>query len=576
MGVQPNERPVRNDAYAVEPVSDTPDEATAFRALQRIRSSPCVSGGFQDIRDVLELGKSVPSLDPKTLAAVLRDGRALLESERDRAGGAKDLVEKVIQLFDSETRRPWATKIIEALNEFSQDELSKPLGAFLGQLCLNTAAAEPRQWPVNYPDIAGVNAGRLLGFCLPIAHALARAGRALEEEVVTGDLLKASLLEGPTDPLKRVAAAAAEIKRLIDDAIAEGGTNESRLSIAPPGHFGPFSLVAAVRPEDRRAADILLAIERYTTLVQLTWELAATLHAQQTGENGSKNPEESRAGDVLRMIDWVVNGGGLSQARLPESTLEIRDAPETQRWMEEARWVQGVSVEDFCHRVDYRPEARELLGKNFLGAEEWKAQGIDVGEPPPIPSSITKALLDSACPLHPGKLIKETHILVLVPETVNGKAYTALKLDELCARRKGSGDSLLHSRYESWKSQPWATLPQSQSEWVLLPKSDPDPEVSPDQHFRSKHITAQQKMHSDHYKEYREVKTLEVMTMALLYDLTHKERLLPDYLRCEEPNASGGRVCVGRFSAFGLNVFVVFRAFGYGSIGRALARKLKT
>ena len=272
--------------------------------------------------------------------------------------------------------------------------------------------------------------------------------------------------------------------------------------------------------------------------------------------------------EILAAVDRL--GGDASK------TLEIRDAPETQRWMEEARWVQGVSVEDFCHRVDYRPEVRELLGKNFLGADAWRSQDIEVGSEPPIPPSITKALLDSPWPLHPGQLIKETHILMLVPKTVNDKPYTALKLDELCAERKGFGDRLLQSRYEGWKSQPWAKLPQSQSEWVLLPKSDPDWKVSPVQHFRSKHITAQQKVHSDHYKEYREVKTLEVMTMALLYDLTHKERLLPDYLRCEEPNASGGRVFVGFFNANGLEVFSDFDVCDVGYIGRALARKLKT
>jgi len=69
------------------------------------------------------------------------------------------------------------------------------------------------------------------------------------------------------------------------------------------------------------------------------------------------------------------------------------------------------------------------------------------------------------------------------------------------------------------------------------------------------------------------VKALELMTAVLLYDLTHKERLLPDYfLRCEEPNASGGRVCVGCFFAFGLEVNDVSGGKHY--IGRALARKL--
>ena len=220
---------------------------------------------------------------------------------------------------------------------------------------------------------------------------------------------------------------------------------------------------------------------------------------------------------------------------------------------------------------------KKELGKNFLGPDEWKAQGIDVGAPPPIPSSITKALLNSECPLHPGQKIKDTHILMLVPKTVNGEPYTALKLDELCATRKGSGKALLDSNYKQWKEMSWASTPQPESEWVLLPKSDPDPKVSPDKHFRSKDIAAQQKVHDKHYSEYREVKALEVMTMALLNDLVNGEPRILDgfnYLRCVEPNASGGRVCVGCFRADGLGVFDDFSVIG--SIGRALARKLKT
>jgi hypothetical protein len=107
-----------------------------------------------------------------------------------------------------------------------------------------------------------------------------------------------------------------------------------------------------------------------------------------------------------------------------------------------------------------------------------------------------------------------------------------------------------------------------------MPKSDPDPKVSPDKHFRSKKIAEQDEVHNSHYREYREVKTLEVMTMAVLYDLTHKERLLPDYVRCEEVNASGGRVCVGIFIADGLRVRDAIGDGASDRIGRALARKL--
>ena len=241
-------------------------------------------------------------------------------------------------------------------------------------------------------------------------------------------------------------------------------------------------------------------------------------------------------------------------------------------------------LKEFSEQMRAFREPFELLGANFLGVAAWKNIGLEVGEAPPLPKFLTLELLDSECPLHPGEKIKDTHILVLVPKTVNGEPYTALKLDELCATRKGSGDRLIYDGADAtrWKGHDWANLPQSQSEWVLIPKSDPDPkkmrekygeEEGDKRHFREKGIAAQQKVHGEHYTEYREVKALEVMTMALLYDLTHKERLLPDYLRCEEPNAFGGRVCVGCFDANGLVVCDVFGDVDIDLIGRALARK---
>ncbi len=92
---------------------------------------------------------------------------------------------------------------------------------------------------------------------------------------------------------------------------------------------------------------------------------------------------------------------------------------------------------------------------------------------------------------------------------------------------------------------------------MLIPKSDPDPSKVPvKRHFREKDIAAQQDVHKQHYSEYREAKALEVMTMAILNDLVNGEpRILAGaWLGCMEPNASGGRVCVGFFAANGLRV----------------------
>ncbi|MEY4668022.1 MAG: hypothetical protein RL518_721, partial [Pseudomonadota bacterium] len=156
--------------------------------------------------------------------------------------------------------------------------------------------------------------------------------------------------------------------------------------------------------------------------------------------NSYKEFVREKVSEILAAADRVSDD--------PAKVLEIRDDPETKRWVTEAQKLKDLSAEDFRKHIDFRPEVRELLGKNFLGSKAWRSQGIDVGVAPPIPASVTKELLESECPLHPGQKVKDTHILMLVPKTVNGEAYTALKLDELCAKRKGSGDRLIDSRYQ--------------------------------------------------------------------------------------------------------------------------------
>jgi hypothetical protein len=66
------------------------------------------------------------------------------------------------------------------------------------------------------------------------------------------------------------------------------------------------------------------------------------------------------------------------------------------------------------------------------------------------------------------------------------------------------------------------------------------------------------------------------MTAVLLNDLVNGDpRMLDGWnsLRCVEPNASGGRVCVGHFDAYGLEVNDALGDVANDSFGRALARK---
>jgi hypothetical protein len=170
---------------------------------------------------------------------------------------------------------------------------------------------------------------------------------------------------------------------------------------------------------------------------------------------------------------------------------------------------------------------KAALGAHFLGTAEWKQGfGVNVGAPPPIPEYITYELLNSDCPLHPGNMIKDTHIFILIPKNVDNEPYTPLKLALLCNKHKGSGSSLICDKYNFdtwWKDERWASQSLTESEWVLIPKSDPVPtKVSEERHFRRKDWKEQLKVYEYYAADYRQGKALEVMSAAILDEVVNR------------------------------------------------------
>ncbi|MEY4669741.1 MAG: hypothetical protein RL518_2440 [Pseudomonadota bacterium] len=268
-----------------------------------------------------------------------------------------------------------------------------------------------------------------------------------------------------------------------------------------------------------------------------------------------------------------------------EKKLEIQYAAETKRWVEEAESLRNISAEIFCERRDIA----KVLGCNFLGAEAWLSLGIDIGDPPPLPASVTWDLLNSECPFHPGEKVKDTHLLVLIPKTVDGNPYSLSRLMVLCETRKGSGSKLFYdtwafrtsSKYRDSKVDPpdsWIVKPQTDSQWILLPKSDPDPKKVPkERHFRSKYIMEQQQVHEQHYEDYREAHLLELTTAIILNDLVNGEpRMLEGWntLRCADESYDRGRRGAGYFRTDGLWVEDHIDDGPRWHVGLALARKL--
>nr|MCU0318401.1 hypothetical protein [Amoebophilaceae bacterium] len=84
---------------------------------------------------------------------------------------------------------------------------------------------------------------------------------------------------------------------------------------------------------------------------------------------------------------------------------------------------------------------------SVFGVQEWRRYLGEVGEAPCLPSAIDE-ILHSACPFWPGKLVKDTHLLILIPSTVDGKAFTLDLLGELIQNPRGDGHRTQYFLYD--------------------------------------------------------------------------------------------------------------------------------
>ena len=99
-----------------------------------------------------------------------------------------------------------------------------------------------------------------------------------------------------------------------------------------------------------------------------------------------------------------------------------------------------------------------------FGATEWSAYFGDVGTEPPLPPNIHD-ILNAPCPYWPDKKVSETHMLVLIPEKVNGHPLTLKTLGELVQTpKKGHASNYrTESFFHTYRDTPAPT-----SHWILM------------------------------------------------------------------------------------------------------------
>jgi hypothetical protein len=125
-------------------------------------------------------------------------------------------------------------------------------------------------------------------------------------------------------------------------------------------------------------------------------------------------------------------------------------------------WQSSLTTES-----EEEVDTKSLQLPAVFGSQEWSRYLGEVGEEPRLPSDINE-ILDSPCPFWPGKAVKDTHLLVLIPSTVDGKAFTLDLLGELIQDPRGYGHRTQYFLYEDEVQRSSRDAYASSSYWVLL------------------------------------------------------------------------------------------------------------
>ncbi len=198
-----------------------------------------------------------------------------------------------------------------------------------------------------------------------------------------------------------------------------------------------------------------------------------------------------------------------------------------------------------------------------FGAAEWEKYFDVIGVEPPLPKDIDQ-ILSSPCPFWPSKKVQETHLLVLVPQTVNGKPLTLKALGEL-VKKPLTGSA---TQYRYFKLGEYTDPAAPSSHWVLMTRGVIEGS-------RKKSYQEQQKLVNQKGQGVYEVPTvLDAAVCIFMEHVRSGNRLYsdsPDTLtNCQEKYDAYAQLNVGGFVSGGL---LVSNYLDYGSIGVGAVRK---
>lgn len=115
------------------------------------------------------------------------------------------------------------------------------------------------------------------------------------------------------------------------------------------------------------------------------------------------------------------------------------------------------------------------LPASAFGKAKWALYFGDVGIEPPLPPNIDK-ILNAPCPFWSDKKVHETHLLTLIPQTVNGRPFTLNSHQEILQNPLGGYLAKYNTYWDEIQKDHGNTV-SSNSYWLLMtnniiPKSE--------------------------------------------------------------------------------------------------------
>ena len=194
-----------------------------------------------------------------------------------------------------------------------------------------------------------------------------------------------------------------------------------------------------------------------------------------------------------------------------------------------------------------------LIPEMAFGAAKWAAYFGDVGVEPQLPPNIGEILAEP-CPFDPTKTVEATHLLVLVPASVNGLPLTLDSLGEMIKDPRQGGHHTQYRAYNDYIQREYGAIPCGESHWVLMTR-----DVLPGTRSRS-YADQQIILAGFRFRQgaYQVPTLLEAAVAILMEHAVTGTRLYSDapktYTRCQEAYNAKWQMVFGGFAAAGPGV----------------------